>query len=360
LRVELASALRQQEYDSKERKRLEEGKGELESKLKEVEVKLANMSTALHAAQEAEASQLQRLTTAVSMSQYRLDADATSALHARVAEAEAAAAAATQKAAAAEAEAAKVAADRHVRTLELNTMRDALRSMEATSDNKAALGKLHEEVLRLRAREVSFDVRIVYGCPACRQTVSLDGSDPYNVGLCGRRDFLQVTLKHSLARTEAHNDRLEAEGARLLRRCNERDAAFHSAHRELRELLQEHEQALSRSELLLRGRINPTKAAEWSSAVLELRLRCKSYQADTASARQAAGEAQDRATAAEARAEQAAHAAKLHRGDVKLSDVAAHNLQLSEKVLQLKLAESRLMREAHLLNEKAHFLQKVR
>ena len=51
LRVELASALRQQEYDSKERKRLEEGKGELESKLKEVEAKLAHMSTALHAAQ---------------------------------------------------------------------------------------------------------------------------------------------------------------------------------------------------------------------------------------------------------------------------------------------------------------------
>jgi outer membrane murein-binding lipoprotein Lpp len=117
---------------------------------------------------------------------------------------------------------------------------------------------------------------------------------------------------------------------------------------------------LSRSELLLRGRINPTKAAEWSSAVLELRLRCKSYQADMAAAREEALEAQDRATAAEARAEQAAHAAKLHRGDVKLSDVAAHNLQLSEKVLQLKLAESRLMREAHLLNEKAHFLQKVR
>jgi DNA repair exonuclease SbcCD ATPase subunit len=189
LRVELASALRQQEYDSKERKRLEEAKGELESKLKEVEVKLAHMSTALHAAQEAEASQLRRLTTAVSMSQYRLDADATSALHARVAEAEAAAAAATQKAAAAEAEAAKMAADRHVRTLELNTMRDALRSMEATSDNKAALGKLHEEVLRLRAREVSFDVRIVYGCPACRQTVSLDYSDPFNVRLGGRSDF---------------------------------------------------------------------------------------------------------------------------------------------------------------------------
>ena len=106
-------------------------------------------------AQEAEASQLRRLTTAVSMSQYRLDAAAAAALHARVAEAEAAAAAATQRAAAAEAEAAKGATDRHVRTLELNTLRDALRSMEATSDNKAALGKLHEEVLRLRAREVS-------------------------------------------------------------------------------------------------------------------------------------------------------------------------------------------------------------
>ena len=40
-----------------------------------------------------------------------------------------------------------------------------------------------------------------------------------NVGLGGARGrcVLQVTLKHSLARTEAHNDRLEAEGARLLR-----------------------------------------------------------------------------------------------------------------------------------------------
>jgi hypothetical protein len=71
LRVELASSLRQTEFDTKERRRLEEGKGELESKLKEVEAKLAHMSTALHAATEAEASQLRRLTTAVSMSQYR-------------------------------------------------------------------------------------------------------------------------------------------------------------------------------------------------------------------------------------------------------------------------------------------------
>jgi hypothetical protein len=83
-----------------------------------------------------------------------LDADCTAALHARVAAADAAAAAAAHKLAAAEAQAAKSAADRHVRTLELNTLRDALRAMEATSDNKAALGKLHEEVLRLRAREV--------------------------------------------------------------------------------------------------------------------------------------------------------------------------------------------------------------
>jgi hypothetical protein len=103
-----------------------------------------------------------------------------------------------------------------------------------------------------------------------------------------------VTVKHSLARTEAHNDRLEAEGARLLRRCNERDGAFHGAHGELRGLLREHEEALARSELLLRGRVNPTKAAEWSAAVLELRLRCKTLQADTAAAREVTGDAQVR------------------------------------------------------------------
>ena len=39
--------------------------------------------------------------------------------------------------------------------------------------------------------------------------------------------------------------------------------------------------------------------------------------------------------------------------------VARQNVGLSEKILQLKLAESRLTREAHMLNERVHFLSKV-
>ena len=34
----------------------------------------------------------------------------------------------------------------HARDLELNGLREAMRAMEQTSDAKAALGKLHEEV----------------------------------------------------------------------------------------------------------------------------------------------------------------------------------------------------------------------
>jgi chromosome segregation ATPase len=41
------------------------------------------------------------------------------------------------------------------------------------------------------------------------------------------------------------------------------------------------------------------------------------------------------------------------------SEVIQQNLTLSEKILQLRLAESRLTREAHLLNERVHFLGKV-
>ena len=39
--------------------------------------------------------------------------------------------------------------------------------------------------------------------------------------------------------------------------------------------------------------------------------------------------------------------------------VVRQNVGLTEKILQLKLAESRLTRECHLLNERVHFLGKV-
>lgn len=68
---------------------------------------------------------------------------------------------------------------------------------------------------------------------------------------------------------------------------------------------------------------------------------------------------QDRLYAADARLEQATHAARVQKGEFKISELHQQNMDFSEKILQLKLAESRLTREAHMLNERVHFLEKV-
>jgi soluble P-type ATPase len=266
LKVELAGFRRQGEFDTKERKRLQEAKDELETRLKGVEAELKDASVSLFAAREVEAGHLRRLATSVSLDQYRLDAAATLDVRKQLMEGQAQISLERERAEMAEARLDKAVWRNHTRDLELNGLREAMRSMEQTSDARAALGKLHEEVLRLRSREV------------------------FN--------------KHGLARAEVKSDRLESDHQRLLKRVNEKEALNFVMQQDLKHLLAEHEEALQRLEGAARGRIDERKAAEWSASLMDIKHRHKASNLEVESLKSEKYALADQLLASEARLEQ--------------------------------------------------------
>ncbi|KAK3238116.1 hypothetical protein CYMTET_51864 [Cymbomonas tetramitiformis] len=320
LKVELESANRQSDYDAKERQRLEEAKKELEQELKEMGRQLSQMSSQLHAAQEAETDHLRRLATSVTLERYRMDALQTQELQQRLVTLEAEAHKERDRAGVAEAQLHRTVTSQHMRNLELNGLREAMRKMEAVSDHHAEIGKLHEELLRMRTKELQ--------------------------------------LKHTTARAEAHRDRAEGERDRLAKRLADRESQFFGMQRDVRGVLREHESALQRIEHTARGRVESRKAAEWSQALLDLRERHRGLQGEMAQMREEKADLREQLAAAEARVDQAAHVKRL-LAESNVPDALAQNVQLSEQILQLRLSESKLLREAHMLNEQVHFLHKV-
>jgi centrosomal protein CEP290 len=317
-RAELDAAKRAAELTTREARRWEETRGDLEATVGGLERQLADAKGTLHRSQEAERKHLQQLAGAVSEEKHRAEMEIAAAAEDEVARLRAEVIRAEDRAASAETELSRKTAGTATRDAELTQLRAAVRDMERRSDAQAALGRANQEVVRLKGGGAQ--------------------------------------LKHQVQVAEAEADRLHGDCLRLHRRLQAQEGRLFGLREDARGLMQAQEAALARMEAALAGRVDPAQAEKWERALSDLRRGAVRREALLQSAQKTLRGAVERADAAEGeltalrRLERLANALD---ADVTLREVRSQG----EELLQAKLTAARADRAENAATERAAYLE---
>eukprot|EP00899_Mesostigma_viride_P004472 jgi/Mesvir1/14025/Mv11909-RA.1 len=323
LRVKEANAQRRAETAMQEKDHAVSLRAGLMQQVSNMEAQIASLWQQLHAAEESERAATEQL--AKSVPAVRLDGEvrAREEADARSTRAAADAAKWRDRARAAEERMRGQEAKHGVLREEVAALRRGVRAMEQDSDGQMALGALHEEIGRLRSRE--------------------------------------MTLVRQMERSVQEAEAAKEEAAQLRAREETLRLQFQQAQSDAQRAASEMRAQVGRLRGALELRVEPRKGEEWFASLKDATERLSELNARVAAITNERHELLNRCEAAEAKLALAVDVAQILKnaesGAPAIAEAVRQNIALRDRCVQLQLAASRADRQSGAMCDRVRVLE---
>eukprot|EP00192_Tetraselmis_astigmatica_P001213 CAMPEP_0117654480 /NCGR_PEP_ID=MMETSP0804-20121206/3766_1 /TAXON_ID=1074897 /ORGANISM="Tetraselmis astigmatica, Strain CCMP880" /LENGTH=2097 /DNA_ID=CAMNT_0005460763 /DNA_START=186 /DNA_END=6476 /DNA_ORIENTATION=+ len=319
LRVEEGNARKRAELEASKARRAAEGEADLKARLSEVEKQLADSAAELHALAETNKLYRDRLSGAIPSNEATAMNDQMDVLRAAASGAESALSEAKQNVRELEEGSAREKRSQTLNLATITQLRTALREIACSTDTKATLGKLHEEITHVRSKE------------AC--------------------------IRNQLIRSEQERIKLQDENSSLRRELAGREATVGSLQDHAHFVARERQELLLQLQAGLQGRVEAWRAERWRRKLEDVKSRNDVLAGDLDVSRRRVQRLEEHLEKAELQLEAVTSLEEILARP--MAESFRQCAYLTEQSLHQRLETSKVRRELGLQTEKVRYQERV-